>query len=69
MFEAAAEPKEFWVVEGAVHQDLLRFDPKGYEAHVLQFLARYLTPMAPAEDRAHLPAMQGKNIEPRMHDE
>jgi len=50
MFEAAAEPKEFWVVEGAVHQDLLRFDPKGYEDHVLQFLTHYLSAVALDED-------------------
>jgi hypothetical protein len=34
----AAEPKGIWIVEGAKHQDLLRYDPKGYEEHVVEFL-------------------------------
>jgi fermentation-respiration switch protein FrsA (DUF1100 family) len=42
LFAAAAEPKVMWVVEGANHQDLLRYDPKGYEAHVLAFLIQTL---------------------------
>jgi fermentation-respiration switch protein FrsA (DUF1100 family) len=52
MFQAAAEPKEFWVVEGAAHEDLLRFDPQGYEANVLPFLTRYLMPAAMTENGA-----------------
>jgi fermentation-respiration switch protein FrsA (DUF1100 family) len=46
LFEAAAQPKELWVVPGAMHQDLLSFDPIGYEARVVGFLARYLRPVA-----------------------
>jgi fermentation-respiration switch protein FrsA (DUF1100 family) len=42
MFDAAAEPKEFWVVQGAAHQDLLRFDPTGYQDHVVGFLMGWL---------------------------
>lgn len=38
LFAAAKEPKAFWVVEGAKHQDFLRYDPKGYEDHVVGFL-------------------------------
>jgi uncharacterized protein len=56
MFDAATEPKEFWVVEGAGHQDLLRFDPKGYETNVLHFLTRYLNHVALAEARTSQPA-------------
>ena len=42
LFAAAAEPKLLWVVEGAEHQDFLRYDPKGYEEHVVQFLIEAL---------------------------
>jgi fermentation-respiration switch protein FrsA (DUF1100 family) len=40
LFAAASAPKSLWVVEGAKHQDLLRFDPAGYEEHVMGFLKR-----------------------------
>lgn len=46
LFQAAAQPKELWVVQGARHQDLLSFDPIGYEARVVSFLTRYLRPAA-----------------------
>jgi uncharacterized protein len=46
LFQAAAQPKELWVVQGAMHQDLLSFDPIGYEARVVGFLARYLRSLA-----------------------
>jgi alpha-beta hydrolase superfamily lysophospholipase len=42
LFDAASEPKELWVVDGALHQDFLEFDPEGYEAHVVSFLAEHL---------------------------
>lgn len=42
LFQAAAEPKRRWVVDGARHQDLLAYDPGGYEAHVVGFLRRHL---------------------------
>jgi uncharacterized protein len=42
LYDAAREPKELWVVSGAKHQDLLRFDSPGYEAHVLRFLRQHL---------------------------
>jgi alpha-beta hydrolase superfamily lysophospholipase len=42
LFAAAKEPKEFWVVEGARHQDFLRYDPVGYESHVVGFLKEHL---------------------------
>jgi pimeloyl-ACP methyl ester carboxylesterase len=35
---AAAAPTQLWVVEGAEHQDLLQYDPAGYENHVVGFL-------------------------------
>lgn len=48
MYQAAAAPKELWVVHGARHVDLCRFAGADYRAHVLAFLARYLrgTPTA-----------------------
>ena len=42
LFAAATQPKSLWVVEGAMHQDLLAFDPTAYEEHVVEFLRRYL---------------------------
>jgi len=42
LFEAAPEPKELWVVQGAAHVDLYRFAGKEYENHVLLFFQRYL---------------------------
>ena len=38
LFDAAAEPKQLRVVEGAKHQDFLQFDPRGYDARVVEFL-------------------------------
>jgi alpha-beta hydrolase superfamily lysophospholipase len=43
LFAAANEPKELWLVAGAAHVDLLRFDAAGYRTHVLGFLRRNLT--------------------------
>jgi uncharacterized protein len=42
LFSAAHEPKELWLVPGAAHVDLVRYDPRGYEEHVLGFLERHL---------------------------
>ena len=42
LFDAASQPKSLWVVEGARHQDLLRYDGKGYEEHVVGFIAQAL---------------------------
>jgi len=42
LFAAASEPKSLWVVEGAKHQDFLRYDPAGYEEHVVKFLTKRL---------------------------
>ena len=39
---AAAEPKELWIVDGAKHEDLLRFAGKEYERRVMQFFDHYL---------------------------
>jgi len=42
MFDAASEPKELWVVNGAKHVDLYPVAKKEYEQHVLGFFGIYL---------------------------
>lgn len=42
LFEAAGEPKELYVVEGAGHAEAHAVDPASYEARVLDFLERHL---------------------------
>ena len=42
LFDRAPEPKEFWAVRGAAHQNFHRFAPAAYERRVLGFFDRYL---------------------------
>ncbi len=42
LYSAANQPKELWLVPGATHVDLFRFDPDGYKLHVLGFLEKQL---------------------------
>lgn len=42
LFAAAPAPKALWMVEGAAHQDFLRFAPDAYRERVLGFLDRHL---------------------------
>lgn len=42
LFDAASPPKSLWIVDGAGHQDFLSFDPRGYDAHVVEFLMETL---------------------------
>ncbi|MDB6026622.1 MAG: alpha/beta hydrolase [Verrucomicrobiales bacterium] len=42
LFQAAAEPKQFWAVEGAGHIDLHGFSQAIYEQRVLEFVATVL---------------------------
>lgn len=42
LFEMASEPKALWLVEGAAHQDLLRFDEQRYSENVLAFLDEHV---------------------------
>jgi len=42
LFEAAGEPKELFVVEGAGHAEAHAVDPEGYRRRVLHFLERHL---------------------------
>lgn len=46
MYQTAASPKERWIVYGAQHVDLYRYDPVGYERRVGDFLARRLGPFS-----------------------
>ena len=42
MFEAASEPKELWIVNGAEHVDLYKVSTKEYEQRVGGFFGKYL---------------------------
>jgi alpha-beta hydrolase superfamily lysophospholipase len=42
LFEAAGEPKELYVVEGAGHAEAYAVDPAAYRSRVLAFLERHL---------------------------
>lgn len=42
IFEAAKEPKELWIVDGAAHVDLYAFEPERYKTKISAFLAKYL---------------------------
>lgn len=46
LFRAAPEPKEYWEIAGAAHQDFYLYAPKEYETRVLAFLGRYLRSVA-----------------------
>jgi len=47
MFDAAGEPKELFIVEGAAHADAHAAAPEAYEGRVLDFLARHLDGVPP----------------------
>lgn len=42
MFNAAAEPKQFWAVQGASHQNFHQYSPDDYQKIVLGFFNQYL---------------------------
>ena len=42
MFAAAIEPKQLWMIEGALHEDLYDFVPNEYEPRVLEFFREHL---------------------------
>lgn len=42
LYDAAPPPKDLWLVEGAVHQDLYRFAPAEYRQRVVGFLDQHL---------------------------
>lgn len=43
LFDAAAEPKQFWVVQGASHTDMCSFAPAEYRDRILAFFAANLS--------------------------
>jgi uncharacterized protein len=42
LFNAASEPKELWVIEGAAHVDLYEVANREYESRVLEFFGQHL---------------------------
>ena len=42
LYEAASEPKDFWVIQGAKHVDLHHAAPTEYESRVLEFFQKNL---------------------------
>jgi uncharacterized protein len=42
LFDAAPQPRQLWIVEGAAHVDLHAFGPRDYETRVSAFLAQHL---------------------------
>ena len=43
LFDAAREPKELWLIDGAAHVDFFNFARNAYEKRIAQFLHKYLT--------------------------
>lgn len=42
LFDAASEPKQFWIVAGAAHIDLHQFAKAEYERRLIQFFSEHL---------------------------
>lgn len=42
LFAAAPEPKQYWEIPGARHEDFLRVVPSEYRTRILEFFDRYL---------------------------
>ena len=42
LYEAAGEPKELWVVDGAAHAEAYAVEPEEYRSRVIAFLERHL---------------------------
>lgn len=51
LFDRAAQPKQFWAVDGAGHVDLEYYDPDRYWSVVLPFLTKYLRHDEAAQER------------------
>ena len=49
LYARAAEPKMFWAIRGAKHEDFYAFSPSEYERRIGAFFAQYLRRRAPAE--------------------
>lgn len=50
MFAAATEPKQLWMVDGALHEDLYDFTPDEYEPRLLEFFDQHLRRQRTAAD-------------------
>lgn len=50
LFAAAPNPKQYWEIEGAGHQDFHAFTPEEYESRVLDFFGRNLTDQPAQEE-------------------
>jgi fermentation-respiration switch protein FrsA (DUF1100 family) len=55
LFEQAGEPKEFWLVEGAKHNQALHVAGDEYRRRVQEFFQKYLTPATEAPVASPLP--------------
>lgn len=64
VFDAARQPKDLWMVEGAAHVDLHAFDPASYEERVLAFLGRHLRGRDPAAAASEI-ASKEKGLQAR----
>ena len=42
LFSKAPEPKELWILNGAVHEDFHAYSPRYYEEKILSFFSKYL---------------------------
>ena len=51
LYEAAAQPKAVWVVEGAAHVNLHAYAREEYERRIGAFLAAHLDPVSVADER------------------
>ena len=51
LYEAAAQPKTLWVVEGAAHVNLHAYAREEYERRIGAFLAAHLDPVSVADER------------------
>jgi fermentation-respiration switch protein FrsA (DUF1100 family) len=66
LFERVAGPKEFWLVEGAKHNQALPVAGEEYERRVRDFFDRHLAGPAPEEaDRP--PGLAAPHFHPRPH--
>ena len=55
LFARAKDPKEYWLLPQAVHQDFQRLDPAGYEVRVIGFLQQHLADRAASATIATAP--------------
>ena len=42
MYNEASEPKQFWAIKGAAHEDFYRYSPVDYQKNVLKLFKQYL---------------------------